>query len=72
MQIDETNASDSVTIEATLLDVSNLGDIMIGFNPPIVAVPNDWNSLWSVENLAKLTLEDREVFEKELKNIMNV
>ena len=45
---------------------------MIGFNPPIVAVPNDWNRLWAEEDLAKLTLEDREVFEKELLKIMNI
>lgn len=42
------------------------------FSPNIVSVPNDWERLWSLEERQKMSIKDREAFEKELEKIMNV
>ena len=52
--------------------MSSLGDILIGFNPPIVAVPNDWNLIWDIENRNKVSEKDKEIYEEELLKILSV
>ena len=53
-------------VEANLESISNMGEVTIEFDPPIVMVPNDWNRLWSQEEKDKLSLQDREIYEEEL------
>ena len=48
------------------------GTTFFDFSPSIVAVPNDWDRLWSLEERDKMSLEKRETFEEELKRIMHV
>ena len=49
-------------IDARIEAVSNLGHVTILFDPPVVMVPNDWDRLWSSEELDKLSLKDREEY----------
>ena len=48
------------------------GTAYLDFSPSIVAVPNDWERLWSLEEREKMSLKKRETFEEELKQIMHV
>ena len=48
------------------------GTTFFDFSPSIVAVPNDWDRLWSLEERDKMSLEKRETFEEELKRILHV
>ena len=66
------NVTDEVQIEAKLENISNVGEVTIKFEPPVVMVPNDWNRLWSQEEKDKLSLRDREIYEEELKKLMHV
>ena len=53
-------------VEANLESISNMGEMTIEFDPPIVMVPNDWKRLWSQDEKDKLSLQDREIYEEEL------
>ena len=70
--VNEVGESDSVQIEAKLESISAIGEVTIKFYPPIVMVPNDWNRLWNQEEKDKLSLSDREIYEKDLNKIMRV
>ena len=46
--------------------------MFIGFQPEIVAVPNDWDVLWSEKERNKMSWQDREEFEERLLDILHV
>ena len=71
-QIYQIGDEEEVFVEAKLSEISNLGDILIKFDPPIVSIPNDWDRLWDIEEREKLSLKDRKIFEEELKKIMHI
>ena len=59
-------------IDLTLREISMWGSAYLEFSPSIIAVPNDWDQLWSLEKREKMSLKKRETFEEELKKIMHV
>lgn len=60
------------SIEPVLSNIDANGGVKLGFVPPIVAVPNNWATLFSLEERESMPPADREVFEKDLIKIMNV
>ena len=59
-------------ISAKLESISNLGEVTIEFDPPIVMVPRDWNLIFSQDEMDKLSAKDRIIYEAELQKIMDV
>lgn len=49
-----------------------VGKVQISFWPQIVAIPNDWEKMWSLEERDKLSAQDRLVYEEELLKIMHI
>lgn len=70
-QIDLTGL-ETVEVKVRLEQIDMVGNTFLKFEPPIVAVPNDWKSLWDLEEREKMSLRDREVFEEELIRIMHI
>ena len=48
------------------------GNTFIKFDPPVVAIPNYWKTLWDIKEREKMALKDREAFEEKLIRIMHV
>ena len=65
-------ADEEFKISVSLEEIDQTGNVFIAYEPPIVATPNDWNKLWDIAEREKLSLKDRENFEKELIKIMHV
>lgn len=59
-------------IEATLKSLDPIGQVQINFWPQIVAIPNDWEKMWSLEERDKLSAQDRIAYEEELLKIMHI
>ena len=59
-------------MNAELSQISETGVTVIKFTPPIAAVANDWNRLWSIEERSKLTQSEQEDLEEELLKILHV
>ena len=63
---------EDIPVKAELKNIDVNGNTFIKFDPAIVAVPNDWQALWDIKEREKLSLKDREAFERELLRIMHV
>lgn len=63
---------EELEIKAVLREVDQIGTVFLDFYPSIVAVPNDWDRLWDLEEREKMSLKKRETFEEDLKKIMHV
>ncbi len=63
---------EEVEIQAKLELINESGEVFINFSPSIAVVPNDWDTLWDLSEREKLSPADRERYEDELKEIMNV
>ena len=44
-----------IVIKASLKEISQVGEVFVDFTPRIVAIPNDWEKLWSLEEREKLS-----------------
>ena len=64
--------TEEIVIEATLREIDTIGSVFIDFSPKAVLVPNDWKRMWDLAEREKLSLKDREAYEKELTKIMHV
>ena len=53
-------------------EINANGEVSLKFQPPIVAVPNDWKRLFDLKEREKMAPVDRKVFEEELLSIMHV
>ena len=59
-----------VKVEVDNLDES--GNVYLNFKPAIVMVPNDWETMWSLAEREKMTIEERLEYEEGLLDIMHV
>ena len=55
-----------VQVEASLEEITDLGDVLIKFDPPIVEAPKMWKKMWSLEEREKMGHEGREEYEEKL------
>lgn len=59
-------------IQADLSFIEKNGEITIDYKPPIAIVPTDWDKYFSIKELSKLNITEREEREEKAKEFMHV
>lgn len=68
----ESMNEEELKVEPRYESIDSSGNAFIKFDPPIVAVPNGWETLFDEERIAMMDAAEREKFEEERLKIIHV
>lgn len=63
---------EEVKVTPSVNNITRYGGVYIDFDPPVVAVPNDWQKMWDLAEREKMNFSDRISFENDLLDILDV
>ena len=63
---------DELQIKPVLRKINQAGIVYIDFEPREVQVPDDWQRMWDLSIVEKMSEEDRFKYEQELKKILSI